>query len=85
MKLTFYLTLCVHIFTEVWCDLPKESLVTIPNLGQIRGLQMTSASGTIFYAYRGIPYAKPPIGELRFRVKILYCLEFGSSVFLPVF
>jgi hypothetical protein len=51
------------------CNLSERSpLVTIPELGQVRGSKMVSSSGRNFYAFRGIPYAKPPIGDLRFRV-----------------
>ena len=46
----------------------KEPLVTIPSLGQVRGSLMTSAGGRQFLAFRGIPYAKPPIENLRFKV-----------------
>ncbi|XP_059614088.1 acetylcholinesterase isoform X2 [Phlebotomus argentipes] len=35
--------------------------------GKIRGLQGNLRNGAPFYAFKGIPYAKPPIGELRFR------------------
>ena len=46
---------------------PSESIVQI-SLGQIRGSLMFSSSGRQFSAFRGIPYAKPPIKELRFNV-----------------
>ena len=46
----------------------QQFTINIPSLGQIRGSQMTSASGKNFHAFRGIPYAEPPIGDLRFRV-----------------
>ncbi|XP_032786528.2 venom carboxylesterase-6 [Daphnia magna] len=45
----------------------RSPVVTIPALGQVRGSKMVSSSGRNFYAFRGIPYAKPPVGELRFR------------------
>ncbi|XP_047482665.1 venom carboxylesterase-6-like [Penaeus chinensis] len=35
--------------------------------GKISGVKEISTKGKIFYTYRGIPYAKPPVGELRFR------------------
>lgn len=39
--------------------------------GQIIGLQNTLPNGKSFYSFKGIPYAQPPIGELRFAVKII--------------
>lgn len=68
------LFLYFHVLAKSWCALPKKTLITIPSLGQIRGLEMISAAGKPFYAYRGIPYAKPPVGELRFRVRALESL-----------
>lgn len=36
--------------------------------GQIRGGNMVSRNGREFKAFQGIPYAKPPIDDLRFKV-----------------
>lgn len=36
--------------------------------GRLRGSVLQSRNGSKFYAFRSIPYAKPPIGELRFEV-----------------
>jgi hypothetical protein len=37
--------------------------------GSIRGTTLTSVrSNRTFFAFMGIPYAKPPIGDLRFKV-----------------
>lgn len=38
------------------------------DLGRIRGIKKVSALGTSYTAFLGVPYAKPPIGELRFKV-----------------
>ncbi|XP_058800337.1 carboxylic ester hydrolase-like [Phymastichus coffea] len=36
-------------------------------LGKIRGYYKISENGNLYEAYEGIPYARPPIGKLRFR------------------
>lgn len=41
------------------------SEVTLP-LGKLRGYVTTSKNGNNFVAFEGVPYAKPPVGELRF-------------------
>ncbi|XP_057325394.1 esterase FE4-like isoform X1 [Microplitis mediator] len=37
------------------------------NEGKLRGIKDLNYNGVNFYAFRGIPYAKPPIGALRFK------------------
>lgn len=39
--------------------------------GPIRGVRNTTLlNGSIFYSFRAIPYAKAPIGDLRFKVTL---------------
>lgn len=45
-----------------------DTFVVETSYGPVRGLKRTSAVGDQFFSFRGIPYAKPPVGELRFRV-----------------
>ncbi len=53
--------------------------------GQILGREMESRSGVVFNAFLGIPFARPPIGELRFRAPerndpwngVLNCTVYG--------
>lgn len=37
-------------------------------LGTVKGISMLSRRGQKFNAFLGIPFAKPPIGDLRFKV-----------------
>jgi hypothetical protein len=39
-------------------------------LGKVEGVWHTSEKGVKYAAFMGIPYAKPPIGKLRFEVKL---------------
>lgn len=48
----------------------EDVLLTIDS-GTLRGKYMKSRSGRNYLAFLGIPYAKPPIGELRFKVKLI--------------
>lgn len=48
-------------------DIESELLVSTA-LGSLSGSYFTSRSGRPFVAFRGIPYAKPPVDDLRFKV-----------------
>ena len=72
MKSHFVLVCFYLIF--VYCGInvveskSLDPLVAIPTLGLVRGSRMSSFNGREFLAFRGIPYAEPPVGELRFKV-----------------
>lgn len=36
--------------------------------GKLRGRSETLLGGEVYYSFKGIPYASPPIGDLRFKV-----------------
>lgn len=40
--------------------------------GRIEGIVMKSRLGKDFAAFRGIPFAEPPLGELRFLVRFYF-------------
>lgn len=48
--------------------LPPAPAVKISQ-GQLTGLFQTSLAGKRFMAFYGIPYGKPPVGDLRFKVR----------------
>ncbi|CAH1958123.1 unnamed protein product [Acanthoscelides obtectus] len=60
-SLPFYLTLINHVL-----DYGNCVIITTP-LGKINGTTTTSRLGRTIYSFRGIRYAEPPIGELRFQ------------------
>ena len=69
-----FLSLLVSVFCclILQCQSDEQQpTVNIPSLGGLRGSQMVSSSGRKFHAFRGIPYAEPPVGNLRFNVRLL--------------
>jgi len=49
---------------SVYC-IPQELKIA---KGVIKGQILKSRYGRSYYSYTGIPYAKPPSGEVRFKV-----------------
>lgn len=59
------LFLCQFLVVIVNCD----HLIVNTASGKVKGVEQTTfLSSKKYISYKGIPYAKPPIGELRFRV-----------------
>lgn len=52
----------------------KYPIVEISD-GKVRGTVLKNLDGEDYYAFLGIPYAKPPIGKLRFKVSFLSCFH----------
>uniref|UniRef100_A0A1A9V9U7 COesterase domain-containing protein n=1 Tax=Glossina austeni TaxID=7395 RepID=A0A1A9V9U7_GLOAU len=50
----YYLTTNEHEIVNTLC-------------GRVKGVKRKTIYDKFYYAFEGIPYAKPPIGELRFR------------------
>lgn len=54
-----------------WSLAAEFSPVIETTKGPVKGLVLTSSrESKKYHSYRGIPYGKPPVGYLRFRVSI---------------
>lgn len=48
----------------------SEFVLTETEYGKVRGIKKLSVLNGKYLSFTGIPYAKPPIGNLRFKVRI---------------
>lgn len=59
---------------------PRTFVVETPS-GPVRGLVLRTVWNSVKYSsFKGIPYAKPPLGDLRFKVNLSKTLLFFPSV-----
>lgn len=59
----------------------SETFVVKTNYGPVRGVKRTSHVGDEFVSFRGIPYAQPPLGALRFKVSVKRRFDFTCGWF----
>lgn len=52
-----------------------ETVIVHVAQGNLRGQKVKTEAGATYYSFHAIPYAKPPVGPLRFKV---------SSIFLAI-
>jgi hypothetical protein len=50
----------------------SERVIVGVKQGDLRGRKVSTKSGLHYYSFQGIPYAKPPVGNLRFHVSCSY-------------
>ncbi|XP_050428100.1 juvenile hormone esterase-like [Adelges cooleyi] len=60
--MNWFKCIAIVFFTAVSC----EPIINTKN-GQLKGKILESRDGRKFYSFTSIPYAKPPIGDLRFK------------------
>ena len=61
--------LVAFVFLLISC-LPSEAVRVRIKQGTLEGIVSSSRNGSKFYSFYGIPFAKPPVGELRFEVSL---------------
>lgn len=53
----------------------EKFLITSTEYGKVRGVNLKSVLDTSYNRFLGIPYAKPPINDLRFTVSSDFTLS----------
>jgi len=67
-----WMVLSILVFSVAflqYVDADRPSVET--KLGKVEGVWQTSAKGLKYAAFMGIPYAKPPVGDLRLEVFLI--------------
>lgn len=62
-----------------------ENPVVKTSDGHLKGATGTNIDGGRFYSFLGIPYAKPPIGALRFKVSQVLVFNNYPNLFKKIF
>lgn len=68
----FYCVLAALVSASLGLEYPE----VLSPLGKVRGYYRTTDGGRNISAFEGVPYAKPPVGELRFKVSKFMCFIF---------
>lgn len=64
--------LCIFVVFNFYAVLAQESAnVHIKDLGRIKGSFMTTRLGKKIFSFRGVRFAEPPVGKLRFQVRFI--------------
>lgn len=56
------------VLADLEANMTTEQPVVRIAEGLLRGEKLESVRGVSYYSFKGIPYAKPPVGDLRFKV-----------------
>lgn len=52
----------------------REEIIVKTKSGLVKGFKIASHYDYKYFNFLGIPYAKPPVGELRFKVSTFICV-----------
>jgi len=64
----------LEVPTWSYNEIYKSPIVEIPNMGAVKGYYRITVTGKLFAAFDGIPYAHPPKGRYRFKVRCAFHL-----------
>jgi carboxylesterase type B len=53
----------------------SDSVIVSTEYGAVRGIEKISALNERYFGFLGIPFAKSPVGELRFKVCVKSCMS----------
>lgn len=73
--------LATYKISEFFKRIFGESITIKSSHGEIVGVKMSSSYGFHYINFLGVPYAKPPIGNLRFKVRIFFFGKIGIVFF----
>lgn len=62
-----------------------SSLLVETTYGPVRGAKLKTHTGKDIFTFRGIPYAKPPLGSLRFKVSSAYYFCYTHILYFIVY
>jgi hypothetical protein len=74
------LGLLIAVLQLLAAESQEEDVTVTVQQGRLKGLRFESVRGQELLAFLGIPYARPPVAELRFKVGFRYALVLFSDI-----
>ena len=62
-----------------------ETVIVRVAQGSLRGQKVKTEAGATYYSFHAIPYAKPPVGPLRFKVSLIFLVMKATYRCISVF
>ena len=82
--MTFYLIVTILIYVilnAVFCEsIYTRNPIAYTKYGSVEGIPVPVHTGQIIDTYLGVPYARPPIGDMRFMVGYAFLVIIRHSL-----